>query len=290
MRQLLLKKVKKISKQGFFAFIGNNMIGMYRHKYKLLLFCSPFVFYMYQQKFLEGYNQLSNVIKSKINTQIENAHSETKTILKDTIVETLKHDEVASQGVDYLLILLKDKTTIDQILSVLIQSIKAPEFIDEAKILGKEIVKDAAIDKEVENSLTKLFVRIFKTEEIKNEGKNLLLHIISQNETKEELVQLIEKAFTDDRLTQSMKELLKKAFFELFTEQETIEAVRFLLINVLKSFVIKGNKGFSDLIIDRILTDSKQDPKIKQGFADFDEKLKKPEKDLDLIFNRLIKK
>lgn len=229
---------------------------IFRNKKKGILIVFSGFCYFYRIELFENINKNWINFLSSINQKVNEVGGHSKRVLRDSIVETLKTKEVENGGVDYLLVLLKDKATIDQVIELLLHSIKSPQFIEEAKILGKGIVKDASIDKPVEDALTKMFARIFTTREIKEESKELVMHVLSQYEIKDQLIELIKMAFEEESVANAMRELLSRAFYQLLSKKETIEHMQVLLFNVLRSVEEKGDGSFSEMVIEKLVNES----------------------------------
>lgn len=199
--------------------------------------------YFYRDNLAATYRQLTAEAKTQATVYGKQLEDGAKDVLKDVVVSTLRTQPVEAGGVEYLLTLLKDKQVIDQLLTTLLKAIKSESFIDQAKVLGKDVVKSATADKEVEEALTQLFVRIFKTPEIKTEAKELVVHVVEQEEVKENMIRLVQVAFADDRVVDAMRDMLTKSFYQLLSRPETAAHFQNLMLNVVKSLDDQKNNG-----------------------------------------------
>ena len=76
---------------------------------------------------------------------------------------------------------------------------------------------------------------------------------------------------------------------KLLTEKETLESIRSLLLNVLKTFVVTGEQGFTESIIQNLVMNAVHQTKDKKGNTEFIDDHGHPH-EMESIFNRLIKK
>jgi hypothetical protein len=216
---------------------------LWARKYTAVFLTGASLVYLYRDHLALTYHQLIAKMRTKTILYSKQLEDGSKEVLKDVVVSTLRTQPVESGGVEYLLTLLKDKQVVDQLLSTLLTAIKSDSFIDQAKVLGKDIVKNATGDKEVEDALTNLFVRIFKTPEIKTEAKDLVVHVVEQEEVRENLIKLVQVAFADNRVVDGMRDMLTHSFYQLLNQPETADHFQQLMLNVVQSLDKQKNNG-----------------------------------------------
>lgn len=250
-----------------------------RHKYKIIFFSAALTYISFPNQV----KKLTNYYKDKLNLKTRDVLKENqppsdifKTFLKESLAGTFKDDQIKKEGVVYLEKLLKEKPVIDQVLNILLKSIKDETFVEESKVLGKKIVLALTNDKEVENSLVQMFARIFKRDEIKNEAAELVKFVFNQPDTKDELVDLMVKAFGTEKINDALQNALASAFYDILMDKETNHRMKIFIYNFLESGKDQNNKdSILDLIIQKLM--SKTDTDEHKG-------------DLDKFFNNLNKR
>jgi hypothetical protein len=143
--------------------------------------------------------------------------------IKSSFVETFEDHNVSKAASYFLERTFKEKFVIDDILQILLACVKDETFIDEAKVLGKIIVQDAANDKAIGDELTQLFSRIFQTDVIRTEANDLVKYIFYQEETKQTLIHLFVNAFQDERIQASISKTLGASITDISKDKEIRE-------------------------------------------------------------------
>ena len=268
--------------------------GVRRHKYKLIFLAGCYGYYRYSNRIYDALVVQKNRVLLKLQNFLaegEEADKIFKNFLKQALVGTFRDSDIKQEGVGYLEKVIKEKPVVDQVLEVLLKSIKDEHFIDEAKVLGKEVTMSLINDKEVEKNIVDMFVRVFKEDDIKVEATNLLIHIVNQEEVKKELIRLISDSFADEKVAGALREALASSFYDILTDQETTQHFKLFMYNFLTSE--QGydiNNSILDLLVQKLT--KKADTKAKQSdldsfFSSLSSKFKREDaKNLDEILKK----
>lgn len=169
---------------------------------------------------VQGIKNIVSVFLESVNPIFVTASSMLKLSFAKPFINTFEDQNVSKAASYFLERTFKEPFVIDDILKILLNCIRNEQFVDEAKVLGKIIVQDAANDKVIEEELAQLFVRIFQTDDIKESAVNLIKFVFEQEDTKETLVQLFVNAFKDERILNSLKITLSAAMSEVVADPE----------------------------------------------------------------------
>lgn len=183
---------------------------------------------------VEGIKKIMIVFLECVHPVIVTTASMLKVSFSKPFINTFEDQKVSKAASYFLERTFKEPFVIDDILKILLHCIKNDQFVDEAKILGKIIVQDAANDKVIEEELTQFFVRIFQSNDIKNSAVNLVKFVFEQEDTKEILVQLFVNAFKDERVLDALKVGLTIAISEIVTDPELQKKVSNFVLVILE--------------------------------------------------------
>lgn len=244
--------------------------GVRRHKFKIMFLTGCYGYYKYSHRLYEALLIQKNralLHLQQFLAEGQDADKIFKDFLKQALVGTFRDSSIKKEGVDYLERVVKEKPVVDQVLEILLKSIKDEGFVDEAKVLGKNIALTLINDKEVEKNVVDMFVRIFKEPEIKNEATELLIYVMHQEEIKKELIRLVSESFADKRVTEALKDALASSFYDILTDQETSQRLKLFMYNFLTSEQgYNINNSILDLLVQKLT--KKAETKTKQNDLD----------------------
>jgi hypothetical protein len=167
-----------------------------------------------------GIKDIVTVFLEAVSPMFVSASSMFKLSFAKPFINTFEDKNVSKAASYFLERTFKEPFVIDDILKILLHCIRNEQFVDEAKVLGKIIVQDAANDKLIEEELTQLFVRIFQTNDIKDSAVSLVKFVFEQEDTKETLIQLFINAFKDERTLNALKTSLTTAMSDVAADKQ----------------------------------------------------------------------
>ena len=135
----------------------NNCI---KHKYKIILFTvvstTPIIINRYKpHKDIE--QKAFNTIEKKLERD-QDLVKLIESFLIRTILEVLKSPEVLNSGIGFTLDLINQPKVNDELLKFLLNGLKDPAFLDELKVLGKDLTLDVLKNPTVQRDLTDLIL------------------------------------------------------------------------------------------------------------------------------------
>lgn len=268
-----------------------------KHKKKIFFLTTTIIAYNNQNLIKKNLKNFQNYLISSTDSILKENNTvdrKFKTFLKQSLGGTFKDEQIKREGVLYLEKVLKDKTLITQIIQILLKSIKEEKFIQEAKVLGKNIVVSAAKDKRVEKGLIDMFIRIVKNPEIKFEASELVKFVVNEPDSKEELVNLLIEVFKEEKVILAFKNLLAGALFDVLSEKETARRLQIFFFNFVKSQEGHDKNSILDLVMDKVMkkdVKKKEDKDLDEFFKDLQNKKDiYIEKNLDKIWKEKNKK
>ncbi len=254
----------KISKN--FKEDTREFLGRFRnHKKKLFLVGCGFGMYFSRDNIGQRLNRLKSYSLDSLDEFLKEGEvfdRKFKNFLKQSLKGTFKDDHVKREGVVYLEKLLKDKKIVDNLLKLLLKTIKEDSFVEEGKILGKKITISAVNDQNVQKELIKLFQRIFNDPEIKFEAAELLKGVFKEPDVTKEVINIFASAFENPKIQSAMKGVLATAFYDILSDKETAERVKIFLYNFFKSNEGHDKNSILDLVLSK-LTHKKQEQSQK---------------------------
>jgi len=232
------------------------------HKFKILAL-TLFIGYPYYKPYLISYyNSLNVELQAQLH-QTKPIHKISESFLKEVVQEVLRDPQIRREGGLFVENLAKRQIVLDAIVKLLVEAVKDPHFLQEAKGLGKILANDIINDKIIQQDVTNLVIKVLRDPEVKNELSDLVKWVIQQEETKKEVIDLFRNGFQEPKMQEATKALLANAFYEVLMDKETVEKVKlfsyYLIENENKGQ--QGAKSLINMIIDKTVKGYKAENK-----------------------------
>lgn len=243
------------------------------HKYKILTLTVLCSYPLYQPYLEQQYNRMNISLQSNLE-QTKPIAKISESFIKEVVMGVLRDPQIRREGGMFVENLAKRQIVLDNIVTLLSESVKDPVFINEAKHLTKGLAHRLLQDQTIQQDIAGLFVNLLRDPEIKYELTEVTKWVFAQEETKEALVNVCKEGFKDDRMGKATQDLLSTSLHNILMDQETVEKLKLFSFYLLES-ENKANqnpKGLIDMILDRVIRGGhkgeKSDNQLKRVLKD----------------------
>ncbi len=253
------------------------------HKFKLFLLAGVLSFPLYR----DSLAQLRDGFYLWLGRRLERgqpAPQLAEAFAKQLLSDVFQSAEVKKDAGQFVSELAKRQAVLDAVLELLLSALRNPLFLDETKVLGKDLIQNVIADREVTGDVLELLLHVLRDPEFKDELQLLAQWLFTQEETKKALAQLLAQSFTDEQVKTALAQAIIYSLHALLIDKQSVEKIRTFTYFLLRNEDQSGKvKNLIDLIVERSVK-----KKIRHAKeSDFESIFKRENQNLQQMHDRM---
>ena len=224
------------------------------HRYKMITITVLCFYPLYQPYLQRAYTTMNVSLQTNLE-QTKPIAKISESFVKDVVMGTLRDPQIRRDSGLFVENLAKKQLVVDSIVHLLVQGVKDPIFIEEAKHLTKGLAHKIVQDQTLQKDVAALFVNLLRDPEVKNELIDVLKWSLGQEETKEAAVNLCREGFKDERMLKATNELFSNTVHNVLIDPDTVEKFKLFSFYVLETEgkANQSPKGLIDMVLGRVM-------------------------------------